>query len=359
MNNTKVLFILSVPPPYGGGEIVSEILYNELKKNKDYSFSLISKKNFSKSKQANVNVYSFIYSLKFITLNMVRIIFNNPDSIYIGLPKGFSSFLRNAIIIFFAKIFRKRVFAEIHGMSFPFVEKSKWKLKVLLIVINKIQSIRVLAYSIKKYLIDFGYKGSIYVVNNGVKKPDISLVEHSHNFINILYLGAISEAKGFFRVLEVLSSLNKRTLNNIKLNVIGEWVHQNEKVNSIRYINEHQLYSNVTFLGKQVNEKKWKLISKNKLMIHLTSFDGQPLTIIETMSIGIPTIATKVGAIPEMISNGYNGYLIDNDNEVKILLEQLVNNDFQMEQIKKNAIDTYYKKYRPSLMAKGIERMIN
>ncbi len=47
----------------------------------------------------------------------------------------------------------------------------------------------------------------------------------------------------------------------------------------------------------------------------LSSLDeGIPLTLLEAMSFGIPVIATKVGGVPEVITNGLNGILLPPDN---------------------------------------------
>lgn len=38
-------------------------------------------------------------------------------------------------------------------------------------------------------------------------------------------------------------------------------------------------------------------------------YEGLPMTIVEGMSLGVPTIATSVGGIPDLINEGINGYL--------------------------------------------------
>lgn len=45
-NKQNILFILRVPPPYGGGEIVSEILEKNLRD--EFQFHLIKQKNHNK-----------------------------------------------------------------------------------------------------------------------------------------------------------------------------------------------------------------------------------------------------------------------------------------------------------------------
>jgi glycosyltransferase involved in cell wall biosynthesis len=40
-----------------------------------------------------------------------------------------------------------------------------------------------------------------------------------------------------------------------------------------------------------------------------STFEGLPMSMVEAMSVGIPTIATPVGGIPDLIQEGINGYM--------------------------------------------------
>ena len=356
---TTTLFILRIPPPIGGGEIVSELLYKNLKINPQYKFRVFSRRYHNKSKQASNSPFAVFYGVKFIALSVSSIIFYRPKSIYIGLPKGFAAFIRNSVIIWFASLLGIKVFCELHGMSFPFVEKSNLKKRFLLFTLKKVTSIRVLAYSVMYYLRNLEYNGNIHVINNGVELPKIKGRNNKTSKLNILYLGAISKQKGFFRVLNIISILNMNNIDNIQLNIIGEWVHHSEKLEALKFIKNNKLEKFIIFHGLKTGIEKWRLIVQNQIMLHLTEFDGQPLTIIEAMGLGIPTIATKVGAIPEMIINDKNGFLINTDQDVIIIINKILSNDISLGKFKKNAIDTYNKKFTPSQMVINIISLIN
>lgn len=356
--NNNVLFILSIPPPYGGGEIASQLLYNSI--HKDFSCIAFSRKNYSKSKQGNQIIYSYFFGVYYLIVVLIKLIQYRPKAIYIGLPKSFQAFIRNAMIIWIAAIFKINIYCELHGMAFPFIEKSNFKKQVFLSVLRKISKIRVLSKSIKKYIEDFGFRGKIYVISNGIHKPKgIANTQFIGNsLLNILYIGAITKNKGFLKVLEIISSLDKPLKKQIHLNVIGEFIHKYEADQFLQFIENNQLSSYITFHGRKLEKEKWKLISKNQILIHLTNFDGQPLTIIETMSLGIPTIATRVGAIPEMINDNINSFLVNKNNEVKEIIEKLLKKEINYKEISKSAIETYEQYYTSNLMVKNILQMI-
>ena len=55
------------------------------------------------------------------------------------------------------------------------------------------------------------------------------------------------------------------------------------------------------------------------LFVFPTRFDYSPYAVIEAMTAGVPVIATRVGAIPEMIEDGHSGFLIDADREAPLV----------------------------------------
>jgi len=68
---------------------------------------------------------------------------------------------------------------------------------------------------------------------------------------------------------------------------------------------------------------------------------------IEAMSCGLPVIGTKVGGIPEIISDSYNGYLIQ-PNDASMLaqrIEKLVNDQETRERFIKAGIKTVHNNF--------------
>ncbi|WP_297677981.1 glycosyltransferase [uncultured Bacteroides sp.] len=57
------------------------------------------------------------------------------------------------------------------------------------------------------------------------------------------------------------------------------------------------------------------------LFLNVSSSEGVPVSIMEAMSFGIPCIATNVGGTCEVVSDRYNGILLDADFDVRTLAE--------------------------------------
>ena len=74
---------------------------------------------------------------------------------------------------------------------------------------------------------------------------------------------------------------------------------------------------NAVFEGRVENRKVLEFYRNNaiNLFINLSESEGIPVSIMEAMSFGIPCIATNVGGTSEIVVNGINGYLIDDEDD--------------------------------------------
>ena len=67
--------------------------------------------------------------------------------------------------------------------------------------------------------------------------------------------------------------------------------------------------SRVHLLGEKDNVSDYLL--ESDALCFSSTYEGLPMSMIEAMSVGIPTIATPVGGIPDLIQDGVNGYMSD------------------------------------------------
>ena len=79
------------------------------------------------------------------------------------------------------------------------------------------------------------------------------------------------------------------------------------------------------FVGQLKNEEIFQWYSNNKVscFINLSDSEGVPVSIMEAMCIGVPVIATNVGGSREMIDDGKNGFIVEKDDEISVIVDRV------------------------------------
>jgi glycosyltransferase involved in cell wall biosynthesis len=178
----------------------------------------------------------------------------------------------------------------------------------------------------KSWLINKGIKEDLIKV---IKPPLISsklfLYEprEPSNSNRLLYVGRVVPKKGLHILLRALS-----LVNDAELVIAGPYETQYfEKLQ--RLLAKLKLEDRVKFKGKVTEEEKIDLMSNCSVLVCPTLADYHPIVLLEAQALGVPVIATKVGAIPEIVLDGETGLLVKPNDELELskAIETLLNND--------------------------------
>ena len=99
-----------------------------------------------------------------------------------------------------------------------------------------------------------------------------------------------------------------------------------------RQVENRGLKNKISFLGRISNNKLNLYYNSAKISLLTSENEGLPATLVEAMLTKICPIATDVGAIPNLIKDGYNGFLysINNlKNAEKIIIKCLKNSNLR------------------------------
>ena len=178
--------------------------------------------------------------------------------------------------------------------------------------------IRVLGAPIAATLRSHGLDNAV-VVSNGIEEPPGAAVERRLGpEPAFLYVGKLAEAKGVLTLLEFAREL--KTANSPgRLHLVGEWESVAFKTRVLTLLADDGLADRVELHGLLVGDEKWKVFRAADVLLHPTHWDGQPVTILEALAFGLPVVATRVGAIPDTIHSGVDGYLMRDASSAEVL----------------------------------------
>ena len=185
---------------------------------------------------------------------------------------------------------------------------------------NHLLGLADIVFSNSQYIADYARSRSarlarIIICHPGVDIPieNSKSEKGSDHFLEMLAVGECTEPrKGIKYLLEALAHLSDIP---IKLHLAGGYSMESHHYKVLRNILEdHHLNENVIFHGFLDRENLNRLYRKSDIFVMPSLSEGYGLALAEALSFGLPIVASNVAAIPEMISDGVNGFLVSPKN---------------------------------------------
>jgi len=163
-----------------------------------------------------------------------------------------------------------------------------------------------------------------------VKKPgnDTLKALKQHIGLNgekvIGWVGRLEPIKGCDIFLEACRIIHEKIDVSVKYIIVGDGSESAVLKNKAR---QFGIDNNTVFLGSRTDVPD--LMHLFDLFVLSSRNEGLGRVILEAMTCSVPVIATKVGGVPEIISNNVNGKLVPTENSVALALamENLLLND--------------------------------
>jgi len=225
----------------------------------------------------------------------------------------------------------------------------EWPLKIFFILKCSL-IICVSEYTKKESLKLFKYNNNKFIVIRNWVPPDTSVMLDNQSTIHVNYslfknyiltVGRLSEAHKRFSLAILALRLLRDKGYDINLVIVGGG--GPDKDYYIRLSKKLEVMDNV-FLLTNIPEDQLKHLYRNSEIFILPSlYEGLPLVLIEALKFSKPIIATNVGGVPEIIKDGYNGFLVPPDDVKKLVqkIEVLLNNPSLKELFGKRSLLIY------------------
>jgi glycosyltransferase involved in cell wall biosynthesis len=171
-------------------------------------------------------------------------------------------------------------------------------------------------------------KEKVSIIYNGVDiekfSPKISgeQIKKKYSIGNSKLILAVSSGtvlKGIVFVFLALKEIVKE-IPSVKLMVIGIEDKYQEQMSST--INRLQIQKNVILVGRVPNSEMPQYYASSDVVVLPSLHENFPVVALEAISSGKPVIASRVGGIPELISNNENGILVS-PGDIEQMVEAL------------------------------------
>lgn len=140
-------------------------------------------------------------------------------------------------------------------------------------------------------------------------------------------------------------------INDIEI----EWIHVGDDYGTGRFPELKKLAADnldnkpnirYQFAGRVTREELFDMYVQRKinLFINLSTTEGTPVSMMEAISFGVPVIGTRVGGVPEIIKDGFNGLLLAPDITAQDVANK-INEWHSLSDEQKNKLSTNARKW--------------
>jgi glycosyltransferase involved in cell wall biosynthesis len=217
------------------------------------------------------------------------------------------SFWRKGIFSSIARLFGKPVILHLHGseMTAFYHGLPPWARSLVRRHLEKATCVIALSESWRDFIRSIAPAANVVVVPNYVKLPPVPDIA-ARNAGEILFLGLVGDRKGVFDLIPAFAAVH-RDHPSARLIIGGNGEIERAKLCAL----ENGVSDAVELVGWTDGPAKAALLARAGMFVLPSHNEGLPMSVLEAMSNGLPVISTRIGGIPELITDGVDGILIE------------------------------------------------
>ena len=225
------------------------------------------------------------------------------------------SYERKAFFLRKAISKEKKAVVHLHGGEFgmwfdeELGEKKRDEIRALF---NSADAVIVLSEEWRQWLVSRSFAPKrLVVMHNAVSVPTQPCSLSSHQ--DVLFLGRLDANKSPDVLLRASRDMLEQH-SDTKLVFGGDGYPERYEA----LARELGIADRCEFVGWITGDDKERLFERAGVYCLPSKNEGMPMSVLEAMAHGVPTIATPVGGVPQVIEDGVNGYLMPVDDEGRL-----------------------------------------
>jgi glycosyltransferase involved in cell wall biosynthesis len=299
--NANICLIGAFPPPIVGISIITEQVKKSLQNLGVSTFIInLSPRSLTRNWQ-NVLIRPLRVIIGIGKYLRYLCITSNP-TIYLAVSGGLGQ-VYDIFFVMLARLFKKRMF--LHHHSYAYVDKKRL-LTSLLLQISGGETVHIVLCGDMQYKFRNLYKSvknTEVISNAGVLDwHETQNVTPKKELKTIGFFSNIFFEKGIAEFFDIAEYFEKKGRNLTAL-IAGPF--QNNDVEA--FVHQRiSMLKNVSYVGSKYGDKKAEFYKAIDVLLFPTKYvnEAEPITILESMSYGVPVIAWGLGCIINMIPSG-------------------------------------------------------
>lgn len=296
----KVFLLAPLPPPYGGISHWTKMVTTYSASRNDVQLKVINTAPTWRSIHAMGSITRIVGGTIQLLFDSIRLIvallMDRPDVVHLTTSGSLAVF-RDCVILFVCKLFAVPLVYHIHFGRIPDIAASgviEWRL--LKAVASRSRVVIVIDNASLLAFASYAPEANAVLVPNCIDDanlPEPKVVNSPMK--TAIFLGWVIQTKG---VGELVPTWNKLAPLGWRLDIVGP-IDDEYKQSLLACIEVDSIH----FHGEVSHDVAIKMIAESDLFVLPSYSEGFPNVVLEAMTLSKAIIATRVGAIPEMLGS--------------------------------------------------------
>jgi glycosyltransferase involved in cell wall biosynthesis len=230
--------------------------------------------------------------------------------VHVHTCSGFS-FYRSVLDLWVARWTGARVALHVHGAAFDefYEQTGAIARRFIERALSHADCVIALSDGWRRKLQGMAPHARIAVVENAIDIPE-TVAERRHDGpCRFLMLARMDEWKGVDDLLDACALLRTDGLV-VEVALAGPPGTAGDEAVLNQKIRARALDGFVRYIGPVQGAEKTKLLEWAEVYVQPSRHEGMPLSLLEALAYGLPVVATRVGAVPEVIDDRLHGLLV-------------------------------------------------
>lgn len=247
---------------------------------------------------------------------------------------SFFGFFPIVIGVMIGKLLKKKIIITYHGGElYEFINKYKTK---VIYFLNKADIITVPSKYLQNILNNNSIKSKY--LPNIIRDDNVYFKKREKLKPILIVTRTLDEVYNIPLAIMAFKDL-KKVIPDAKLTIVGDGKLKNEIYELVKKEN----IDDIEFVGRVPNSKIGEILNTADIFINPSNKDNMPLSLFEALACGLAVISTNVGGIPDYITDGINGFLIELNNKEQLMnkILYILNNQEEVQKIIYNGYQTF------------------
>jgi glycosyltransferase involved in cell wall biosynthesis len=349
----RILVAGHLPPPAGGvATYYQSLLNSSLPERVDLHFVQTSTHKRELSQSGKFSLSNLIAAVQDCGRFATAVIKYRPELTHIATAFGLS-FVKHSVCVLIARVLGSRVLLHPHcGFPELYLNRSRWWQWYFRQVVRLTNGMITLSTEWDQ-LKEIVPGCRVYYLPNAIDLAKYQgvyeqkkLVGHTDRPLKMLYLGYLGTEKGTYDLLEAARETAAKNVP-VTYDLIGDDLQPGDVEKIKKQVQDDNLTDTFHVLPFADGPRKVEALCNADVFVYPSYSEGMPMAVIEAMACGLPVIATRVGGLPDLVSDGVNGLLVEprHPDQLASAIQRLCSNPELRSSMEKNSFKRAFEEY--------------